>query len=194
MATRKEIQELQRLLEAEKFESQRMMEELLETVRGMTLRNEHDQFHNGDGSGVGEDYKYGPKQKWRKLTIPIFDGEDAFGWTSRMERYFESEGVGDHEKIQASMIAMEGKALTWYKRWEFCAQISTWEELKTAIIRRFEPSRLQNPYELLPSLKQMGTVEDYREQFEFNAGPLVRAEKEYLKGIFVNGLKDVVKA
>lgn len=127
MAIRKEIQELQRLLEAEKFESQRRIEELLETVRGMILHNEHDQFHrgnyfgNGDGNGVREDFKSGSKQKWQKLTIPIFDGEDAFGWTSRVERYFELEGVGEHEKIQAAKIAMEGKALTWSQLWEFCA-------------------------------------------------------------------------
>jgi hypothetical protein len=94
---------------------------LLETVRGMALHNEHDQFHrgnyfgNGDGKSVREDFKSGPKQKWQKLTILIFDGEDAFGWTSRVERYFELEGVGDHEKIQAAKIAMEGKALTRYQ-------------------------------------------------------------------------------
>lgn len=37
-------------------------------------------------------------------------------------------------------------------------------------------------------------MEEYREQFELYAGPLVRAEREHLKAIFLNGLKDVVKA
>jgi hypothetical protein len=120
----------------------------------MTLRNEHDQFRggnysgNGDGSGVGEDFKAVPNQKRLSLMITIFDGEDAFGWTSRVERYFELKGVGDNEKIQAAMIA----------------QYPTWEDLKEAIIQRFQPSILQSPYELLPSLKQTGTVEEYREQ------------------------------
>ncbi|MCI41699.1 hypothetical protein A2U01_0062933, partial [Trifolium medium] len=68
---------------------------------------------NEDGSGVREDFKTGPKQKWPSLMIPIFDGEDAFGWRSRVERYFELKGVGHHEKIQTAMIAMEGKALTY---------------------------------------------------------------------------------
>jgi hypothetical protein len=62
------------------------------------------------------------------------------------------------------MIAMEGKALTLYQWWEFSAQYPTWEDLKEAIIQRFQPSILQSPYELLPSLKQTGTVEEYREQ------------------------------
>ena len=133
-----------------------------------------------------------PQQKWQKLTIPIFDGEHVFGWTSRVEWYFELEGVGDHEKIQAAKIAMEGKALTWYQWWGFCAWNSTWEDLKLAIIRRFEPSILQNPGESLPSLRQTGTVEEYREQFELYAEPLVMAEREHLKAFFLNGLKDVV--
>lgn len=128
----------------------------------MILHNEHDQFHrgnyfgNGDGNGVREDFKSGSKQKWQKLTIPIFDGEDAFGWTSRVEQYFELEGVGDHEKIQAAKISMEGKALTWSQLWEFCARNSTWEDLKAAIIRKFEPSILQSPCESLPSLNKRG--------------------------------------
>jgi hypothetical protein len=53
---------------------------------------------------------------------------------------------------------------------------------------------LQTPYELLLSLKQTGSVEEYRAQFELYAGPLRAAEPEYLKGIFLNGLKDAVKA
>lgn len=52
----------------------------------------------------------------------------------------------------------------------------------------------QNPYELLLSLKQTDSVENYREQFELYAGPLRGVKPEYLKDIFLNGLKDAVKA
>ncbi|MCI24351.1 hypothetical protein A2U01_0045534, partial [Trifolium medium] len=53
-----------------------------------------------------------PEDKWRKLTIPMFAGEDVLGWTSRVERYFDLKGVTKQENIQAAMVAMEGKALT----------------------------------------------------------------------------------
>ncbi|MCI34716.1 hypothetical protein A2U01_0055936, partial [Trifolium medium] len=52
---------------------------------------------------------------------------------------------------------------------------------------------IQNPFELLLSLKQTGTVEEYREQLELYAGPLKCTEPSYLKGILLNGLKDVIR-
>ncbi|KAL9663697.1 hypothetical protein QQ045_019088 [Rhodiola kirilowii] len=100
------------------------------------------------------------------------------------------KGVDDQEKIQASMVAMEGKALSWYRWWEFCSKNPTWDDFKTALIKTFQPIMHQSPYELLLSLKQIGSVEEYREQFELYAGPLWKAEPEYLKGIFLNGLID----
>ncbi|RDX90622.1 Tf2-6, partial [Mucuna pruriens] len=47
------------------------------------------------------------------------------------------------------------------------------------------------------SHRQMGqprTVEEYRQQFQLFARPLRGAKPEYLKGIFLNGLKDLVTA
>jgi len=52
----------------------------------------------------------------------------------------------------------------------------------------------QSPYELLLSLKHEGTIEEYREKFELYTGPLRGIEPKYLKGIFLNGLKEVVRA
>ena len=40
---------------------------------------------------------------------------------------------------------------------------------------------IQSPYELLWSLKQEGTVEEYHERVELYAGPLRVAEPEYVK-------------
>lgn len=36
-------------------------------------------------------------------------------------------------------------------------------------------------------------MEDYREQFEPYAGPLRGKDLEYLKGIFLNGLKEEIR-
>ncbi|KAJ1390902.1 Retrotransposable element Tf2 [Sesbania bispinosa] len=63
-----------------------------------------------------------------------------------------------------------------------------------AVIRRFQPSMMQNPFELLLGLKQTTTVEDFRAKFELYAGPLRGTDQEYLKGIFLNGLREEVKA
>ena len=102
--------------------------------------------------------------------------------------------MNDPEKLQAIMVAMEGKALTWYQWWEFSVHDPTWSEFWSAVICRFQPFMLQSPFELLLSLKQTGSVEDYREQFELYVGPLKCTEPAYLKGIFMNGLKEVIRA
>jgi len=37
--------------------------------------------------------------RWRKLEIPIFDGEDTNSWTTRVERYFDLKGMSGEEKL-----------------------------------------------------------------------------------------------
>ena len=41
--------------------------------------------------------------------------------------------MNDPEKLQAVMVAMEGKALTWYQWWEFSADDPTWSEFRSAV-------------------------------------------------------------
>ena len=111
-----------------------------------------------------------------------------------MENYFEIKGVEEEDRIQVAMVVMEGKALTWYQWWEFRVKSPNWTNFKQVVIQRFQPSMNQSPYELLVSLKLEGTVEEYRKKFELYAGPLRGIKFEYLKGIFLNGLKEVVRA
>ena len=72
----------------------------------------------GIGSSGGHLEDTNRREKWRKLEIPIFAGEDLFGWTHRLERYFLLKDVIEDEKMQAAMMALEGKALSWYQWWE----------------------------------------------------------------------------
>lgn len=78
----------------------------------------------------------------------FFSVEDAYGWVSRVERYFELKGVINQEKIQAVKIAMEGKVLPWLQWWELCAQNPSWEDFRSTVIQRFQHSTIQSPYEL----------------------------------------------
>lgn len=183
----------------ERLETRRQLNELLNTVRRSVRSAEEESVNEGSQSENEEnpDTQVNSRkceERWRKLEIPVFEGVDAHGWLNRVERYFDLKKMNEAEKLQAVMVAMEGKALSWYQWWEFSAQSPTWEEFRSAVIRRFQPSMLQSPFELLLSLKQIGSVEEYREQFELYAGPLKCTEPSYLKGIFLNGLKEAVRA
>ena len=76
---------------------------------------------------------------WRKLEIPLFQGDDAYAWVDRIERFFEIRGVPKEECVSAAMMAMEGKALTCFKWWEKTVPLRTWEVFKEAVVRRFQP-------------------------------------------------------
>lgn len=52
---------------------------------------------------------------------------------------------------------------------------------------------LRNPYKLWLGLKQSSSIEELQEQLELYAGPLRKGDQEYLKGIFLNGLKGEIR-
>ncbi|KAJ1406262.1 hypothetical protein SESBI_25181 [Sesbania bispinosa] len=60
-----------------------------------------------DGSNIRHrvDVSFGD-EKWRKLEIPVFSSDDAYGWVLRVERYFQLKGVLEHEKLHVVMVAM----------------------------------------------------------------------------------------
>ncbi|KAF1891370.1 hypothetical protein Lal_00017002 [Lupinus albus] len=151
----------------------------------------------GDGSeNEGEVQRHKTHQnhdRWHKLEIPIFLGEDAYGWVQKLERYFTLKAISEKERMQATMVALEGKALNWYQWWECCNPSPTWESFKIAVVRRFQPSMIQNPFELLLSLKQEGSVEDYVEEFEKYAGALKAINHDFVRKIFLDGLKEEIR-
>ncbi|KAJ1410633.1 Retrotransposable element Tf2 [Sesbania bispinosa] len=77
--------------------------------------------------------------RWRRLEIPLFSGDDAYGWVNRVERYFNLKGVLEQERLQAVKVAMEGKALSWFRWWKFCNSNPLWEDFKAVVINRIQP-------------------------------------------------------
>ncbi|XP_019438841.1 PREDICTED: uncharacterized protein LOC109344533 [Lupinus angustifolius] len=136
-------------------------------------RNRNSSPQEGRGSWGERSEETLRREKWRTLEIPIFAGEDAFGWTHRLERYFVLKEVTEEEKMQATVMAMEGKALSWFHWWEKCNPSPTWDGFKIAVT---------------------GTVEEYVEDFEKYVGALRSIDQECVRGIFLNGLKEELQA
>ncbi|PNX79922.1 chromo domain-containing protein LHP1-like, partial [Trifolium pratense] len=90
---------------------------------------------DSDDTSVHHDHNRPSEERWRKLKIPVFEGTDAYEWLNKVDRYFELKKFNDREKLQAVMVAMEGKALAWYQWWEFSAQNPSWEEFRTAVLK-----------------------------------------------------------
>lgn len=45
---------------------------------------------------------------------PRFNGMDFLRWWSKLEQYFNVEGIGDQAKVHMVMLHLEGKASDWH--------------------------------------------------------------------------------
>ena len=82
----------------------------------------------GSNSSVGGENEYSSvtrrrfgADQWRKIDLPLFHGEDDYGWLDRMERCFQIRGVPVEEWLSAAKVAVEGQALTQFHWWEATA-------------------------------------------------------------------------
>ncbi|XP_028554071.1 uncharacterized protein LOC114580489 [Dendrobium catenatum] len=132
--------------------------------------------------------------RMRKLKLPIFEGEDAYGWIYRVERYFAVNGVTEEEKLMAVPICLEGKSLAWFQWLEGRQHVRSWEEFKDLLLHRFRVSSEGTYYEQFLALVQEGTVAEYREHFELLSGRLRGIPDDLLEGNFMKGLKPHIRA
>lgn len=105
-------------------------------------------------------------ERCRKHEIPVFNGdEDAYSWIQKSERYFHIKGATEDEKIHAVMVALEGRALSWYQWWKTCNPNNSWEGFIDAISECFQPTVASSPFAASLALKQ-GDVEEFVEHFK----------------------------
>ena len=127
--------------------------------------------------------------------MPLFDGEDAYGWVYRVERYFDIQGLTTTgERLRAAVLCMEGQALAWYRWSEGRNPFRHWEDLKARLLERFQPSQEGGLYEQFLAIRQEGTVREYIGTFETLAAQLGGIPERGMEGTFIKGLKDELKA
>lgn len=51
--------------------------------------------------------------QYRRLDLPLFNGEEAFDWVSIVERYFQVNRLTKQERLTAADVCMEGDAFHW---------------------------------------------------------------------------------
>ena len=136
----------------------------------------------------------GRRDRDRKMELPVFVGDDAWGWLVKIERYFLVNGIEGDERMEVVLLALEGRALNWFQIWEDQVVFPSWRQFREAVLRRFQPGTVKDPFGPLLRVKQVGSVMEYIEEFEKITGPMRFVDKEIMKGIFVNGLKSELQA
>ena len=125
----------------------------------------HDRSSWGNCSPPSSRGSHPPRRRVRdrKVELPVFDGEDALGWLVRIERYYSINGIEGDERMELVLVALEGRALNWFQTWEEQVYFPTWRQFKDAVLRRFQPGVVKDPYGPLLKLKQTGPVLEYIE-------------------------------
>ncbi|XP_076911844.1 uncharacterized protein LOC143569947 [Bidens hawaiensis] len=88
---------------------------------------------------------------------------------------------------------LEGDALDLYSWLSAEAEMAYWEDLVREMQRHFGPPEFQNPDEYLCSIKQTGSVQEYRQEFARRSARVSNRPDHCLLGVFLNGLKEELK-
>lgn len=118
---------------------------------------------NGPGGGYDISGGIGSGSSWRykRLDLPLFDGSNPDGWILRAERYFNFYRLNEEEKIEATVVALEGQALTWFE-WEHKRRpVESWGQVKALLRRQFRSLATGTLQEQWLSNTQTGTVSEY---------------------------------
>lgn len=99
------------------------------------------QFRPGTALVCSGQDQTGVDARIKKLKMPIFEGEDAYGWIYHVERYFMVNGLSEGEKLMAAALFLEAKAVVWYRWSEQRQPMQSWVEFKDRLLERFRSSK-----------------------------------------------------
>ncbi|GJS23752.1 retrotransposon gag domain, retroviral aspartyl protease, partial [Tanacetum coccineum] len=118
---------------------------------------------------------------------------DPRGWILKAEKYFRYYQIPDAEKVGVASMHLKGNALDLFSWLSADQTITLWEELVLAFQIFFGPTEFQNPDEYLCSIKQTGSVQEYRQEFARRSARVSNWLENCLLGVFQNGLKEELK-
>ena len=131
---------------------------------------------------------------YTKVEFPKFDGGDPRGWILKAEKYFRYYQTPEESKVDVAAMYLEGDALDLFAWVNSERTLLYWEELVKILQEQYGPAEFQNPDEYLGAVKQTGTVQEYRLEFAKRAARVKNWPEHCLLGIFLNGLKEELKA
>lgn len=141
---------------------------------------------------TGEHYTKPPKHDF-----PRFDGDAPRIWLERCASYFELYKVPQHSWVTTASLYMEGLAAMWLQSYRQAHPGLTWPSFRTAVEEEFGPEEFEVQMHRLLQLKQTGSVQEYRQQFETCMYHLLSLDSSLSPKFFVSqfllGLKDELR-
>lgn len=125
----------------------------------------------------------------KRVELPIFEGDDAYGWFALAERYFRIGGFDDRAKLEVISVSLKGDVLSWFNSEVHRRGFQSWTEFKEKLIARFSKEKLRDPSQPFFAVTQTGSVAQYIHLFEDLSTQATGLTDRQREGIFVNGLK-----
>lgn len=162
-------------------------------------------MHMGNGNNHSDmDTRVGPemeaqgRKSWLpKLEFPFFDGEDVRVWMDNCESYFEMYQIPAGLKVCAASMHLKGKAALWFQASRDYLYVLSWDQFKGAVMNEFEANSHSDRMLELLTLRQSGSVIEYKNQFDklaYHIKLFDRATSEtFLVTQFVLGLKNELR-
>ncbi|KAA0043238.1 transposon Tf2-1 polyprotein isoform X1 [Cucumis melo var. makuwa] len=137
---------------------------------------------------------YNNRNKFKKVKMSVFTGEDPDSWLFRTKRYFQIHKLTESEKMLVSTVSFNGPALNWYRSQEERDKFTSWANLKERLSVRFRSSKDGTIYGQFLRIKQESTVEEYRNLLDKLIAPLSDLQERVVEDTFMNGLLPCIRA
>ncbi|KAK2974149.1 hypothetical protein RJ640_021440 [Escallonia rubra] len=104
--------------------------------------------------------------KLPKLEFPKFCGDDSYGWVGKAERYFEFHPMDEMLKVNFASVHFEGQAEHWFGTYTKAKGKVAWTEFVRDLNSRFAQLFKESVIGEFHKLRQLGSVEQYYNEFE----------------------------
>lgn len=130
--------------------------------------------------------------RYGRIECPNFDGSDSFrGWLYKCEQFLEINRIPAQNRIRIVFFHLFGDALEWHQCYmEDKREVNvSWEQYRNAMSLRFDRNILKRPLIQLKKMQQVGSVEEYQQEFERIRFQAQCSETQALD-MFLGGLKE----
>ncbi|CAN1132673.1 hypothetical protein LINPERPRIM_LOCUS30204 [Linum perenne] len=135
------------------------------------------------------------RKTFHNIGFPRYDGsDDPRNWILKAEKYFHYHKTPDDEKVDVAFMYLENDALSLFSWINSEQPIFYWEELTKLLQQHFGPAEFVNPDEYLAGIKQTGSIKEYRQEFARRSARVRDWSDNALLGVFLQGLKEELKA
>ncbi|GJX42083.1 ty3-gypsy retrotransposon protein [Tanacetum coccineum] len=141
--------------------------------------------HGGGGGGGGE----AGLPRSVRLDVPKFTKVDPESWLFSINKYFTLLNTPADQRLRIVGFNLEGAAAEWFHWMSRNCLIIDWARFEDSVKNHFGPSKYEDPQWALSKLLQLGSVEDYHNEFEKLMNRVVDIPKTLLISFYILGLK-----